>query len=132
MTIKEYLEYKQPISDATVDGTCLYKDIEVIKIKATPTSYTAIKIAHVGENLWSFGFEIQQYTDAPIICRDCTTHVITKGYIENLVYGMLQVILLHLKKIKRTKALEKSIYDAAQEAIQYYKHNAPSVGKITL
>lgn len=132
MTIKEYLEHKQPISDVTIENTCLYKDIVTIKIQATDTSYAAIKVAHVGENLWAFGYEIQQYSTAPIICRDCTTHVITKGYIENLIYGMLQVLLLHLKKIKHTKILESSILDAAQDAIEYYKYDVPSIGKITL
>lgn len=132
MTIKEYFGHEQPISDATIDDTCLYKDVTTIKIQATDTSYAAIKIAHIGENLWAFGYEIKQHSTAPVTCRDCTTHIITKGYIENLVYGMIQVLMLHLKKINHTKILESSILDAAQEAIKYYKHDAPSIGKITI
>ena len=132
MTIEKYFENEQPISDETIGDTCLYKNISTIKIQATNSNYAAIKIAHIGENLWAFGYEIQQYATAPIICRDCTTHIITKGYIENLIYGMIQVLLLHLKKINHTKMLEKAIYDAAEEAIKHYKHNVPPVGKITI
>lgn len=106
MTIKEYFEHEQPISDALVGETCFYKDIANIQIQATDVSYVAIKVAHIGENLWAFGYEIKQYATAPVICRDCTTHVTTKGYIENLMYGMLQVVLLRLKKSSILKYLK--------------------------
>lgn len=132
MTIKEYFEHEQPISDALVGETCFYKDIANIQIQATDVSYVAIKVAHIGENLWAFGYEIKQYATAPIICRDCTTHVTTKGYIENLMYGMLQVVLLRLKKIKHTQILENTILDAAQEVMSYYRHDTTPIGKITI
>lgn len=132
MTIKEYFEHKQPISDVTIDDTCLYKDIARIDIQATETGYAAIKVAHIGENLWAFGYEIKLNATAPVVCKDCTTHAVTKGYIENLIYGMSQVLLLHLYRMKCTKVFEKSILDAAQEAMGYYKHDAPSIGKITI
>lgn len=132
MTIKEYFEHEQPISDTTIDDTCLYKDIVTITIQPTNTSFATIEIAHIGENLWAFGYKIKPHSTAPIICKDCTTHAITKGHIENLIYGMIQVLLLHLKKINCIKSLESSTLDAAKEAIKYCKHDTPPIGKITL
>lgn len=131
MTIKEYFEQKQPISDTTIDGTCFYKDVATITIQPTSASYATIEIAHIGENLWAFGYKIKSNSTAPIICKDCTAHTITKGYIENLIYGMTQVLLLHLKGTDCTKSLKCSILEVAEEAMRYRKLNAPSIGKIT-
>lgn len=132
MTIKEYFEQKQPISNTTIGDTCFYKDVATITIQPTSASYATIEIAHIGENLWAFGYKIKPNSIAPIICKDCTTHATTRGHIENLVYGMIQVLLLHLKRTDCTKSLKCSILEAAEEAMGYCKRNAPSIGKITL
>lgn len=131
MTIKEYFEKEQPISDAVIEESSFYKDIATIELKVSDAQYGIIKIAHVGENLWAFGYEIKINATAPVICKDCTTHAITRGYIQNLIYGMIQVLLLHLQKVQHTQKLEQVIKNGLIEAAAYYKRDAKSIGKIT-
>lgn len=132
MTIKEYFRKKQPINDEIIGDTCRYKKVSTIKIQLDDNRYAAIKIAHVGENLWALGYAMKPYSTRPVICRDCTTHAITKGYIENLIYGMMRVLILHLEKRRDTKTLIDAIRDVVPEALEHYKFDAAPVGKITL
>lgn len=132
MTINEYFKKEQPISDATLDNTCLYRDVEIINIPTDGGCYAAIKIAHIGENLWSLGYEIKKWPTAAIICRDCTTHVLTKGYIENLIYGMIQVIIQRIGETTCVLGLKHALIEAAKDAAKYRMLDAPSVGKITI
>lgn len=132
MTINEYFKKEQPISDATLNGTRLYRDVEIINISTSGECFAAVKIAHVGENLWSLGYEIKKWPTAAVICKDCTTNILTKGYIENLVYGMICVILQHIGNTTCILDLKHALIEAAKEAAEYRKLDAPSVGKITI
>lgn len=132
MTVKEYFEHKQPINAKTIGDTAFYQDISVITFEMNENSYASIKIAHVGEDLWSLGYEIKPFESHPVLCKDCTTHSITMGNINNFVYGMTQVILHKLKKLKHSKALETVIYDGVEEALAYRRKNLKPIGKITI
>lgn len=132
MTLKEYFEKEQPISNATIEETCLYKDIATIEFKVDENKYGTIKIAHVDEDTWSLGYELKCNTKSPVICKDCTSHAITKGHINNLVYGMAKVLLLHLRQVQHSKTLEETIENGLDEAADYCDNNLSPVGKITI
>lgn len=132
MTLKEYFETKQPISDALIEETFLYKDIARIDFQVNENKYGTIKIAHVGESLWAFGYEIKRNAVAPVINKDCTANAITKGNINNLVYGIIQVLLLHLRKVPHAKSLEEVIEDGLDEAANYCDRKLARTEKITI
>ena len=132
MTIKEYFEREQPISAKTIGDTGLYQDIKTITFEVQENTYASIKIAHIGEDLWSFGYEIKRNAYWPIICKDCTTHSTVMGCISNLIFGMIQVLLYQLKGTAHTETLKAAIYDGAEEAMKYYKRGMRTTKKITI
>lgn len=132
MTIEQYFKSEQPISDKTIKDTCLYKDVKTIEFRVRDFQYAAIKIARIENDIWALGYEIQPCESMSIICKDCTTHALTKGHINSLIYGMTKVLLLHLPKTHCTKPLEEAINEGIKEAEKYYIKPSCPIGKITI
>lgn len=132
MTLEQYFNQEQPISDKTISDTCLYEDVVTIEFGEDNLAYGAIKIAHVGESLWALGYEIKPNATSKVICKDCTTNDITMGCINNLVYGMTTVLASHLRGSYTNNKLRKIISKGVKEASLYYDNNAKSMGKITI
>lgn len=132
MTLQEYFKQEQPISDRLIEDTALYADVATILFGDSDLGYGAIKIAHVGENLWALGYEIKACVNAKLIYKECTANDITKGCINNLVYGMTKVLSNHLKAKYNNLKLKKLLLKSTEEAAKYYVNNVKEIGKITI
>lgn len=132
MTIEQYFKKEQPINNATLKDTCLYKNVSVIDFTVTDEQYATIKIARIDKDIWALGYEIKPHESMPIISKDCTTHAVTKGCINNLVYGMTKVLLLHLKRVQCTMPLVQAIRNGMKEASEYCYKPIKPIGKITI
>lgn len=132
MTLQEYFKQEQPISNKLIEDTSLYADVATIKFGDNDLGYGAIKIAHVGESLWALGYEIKACANAKLIYKECTANDITKGCINNLVYGMTKVLSNHMKSKYNNLKLKKLILKSTEEAAKYYVNNVKEIGKITI
>ncbi len=132
MTLQEYFKKEQPISDKLIDETYLYKDIATIEFGNKSLEYAAIKIAHIGENLWSLGYTIKVNATAKIISKECTANDITKGCINNLIFGMTKMLASRIKSNYNNIKLKRLLTKSTNEAAAYYKNNIKPIGKITI
>lgn len=131
MTLSEYFSSVQPISDEVVNGV-FYRNVRTITFEAEKGRHAQIIVAHVGENLWSFGWEIQDGWRKPCHRRDCTTSNVSKGNIGRLIYGMTKVLLMQSKKIiGPSMKITMAIMNATKEAAKYC-HEAGPNEKITI
>lgn len=133
MTINEYFSHEQPINDEVVDEV-YYAKTKTIKFGGNSSRYAKIEIAHIGENLWAFGWEI---SDGSIkyLKRHCTIHSTTKGNINKLIYGMTKVLRRQLENTKyHSQFTEKLIDKAIGEASAYCQcdKSGADAGKITI
>lgn len=121
MTINEYFLQKQPINDDVVNEV-FYKDVQNITFACDSECYATIKIAHIGVNTWAFGWEIKDGARKPVVCRECTSNITTRGEIRKLVYGMTKVLQRQVMAMKYpTNILVNLVNDAVEEAGYYYK-----------
>lgn len=132
MTFEEYFKKPQPIDDSLIDDALFYKSIVNIEY-GTEAHYLIIKIAHIGDNLWSFGWEIKDGAARPIEARECTPNIITKGQIEHLIYGMTKVVFNHVNNEMHTDTIKQVAHEAISKALFFScEVEKENVGKITI
>lgn len=132
MTLIEYFAQEQPVSTEIINGI-YYKDIQEIVFGEDESRYAKIKVAHIGRNLWAFGWEIKDGEQKPVICRDCTPSVITKGKIDRLIYGMTKILQCRLKEVYHpTQLIMNLINEAIEEASAFCITDTPNNEKITI
>lgn len=131
MTIIEYFAQEQPVSTEIINEI-YYKDIQEITF-GDSERYATIKVAHIGKNLWAFGWEINDGAYKASAIRDCTPAIVTKGKIGNLIYGMTKVLQRRLREIESpTRAIKALIEEAIEEASCYYRPQKSNNEKITI
>ena len=131
MTITEYFAQEQPVSTEIINEI-YYKDVQEI-VFGDETRYIKIKVVHVGENLWSFGWEIKDGDYNPIACHECSPRAITTGEIHLLVYGMTKVIQKHLDDILfHTRLIAQLVNEAIAEASLHCVFKTSYDNKITI
>lgn len=138
MTIAEYFEYSEPqeINDDIMipEGDCnvqLYAHYRSIDFIAYENYYAKIFVAHPAQDIWALGFELKDGPNKPIIRRDCTSAIVTKGKIDKLLYGMSKVLRRNLPK--RCSSILKGCVDCAErETLKYYVSKGPYLEKITI
>lgn len=132
MTIQEYFAIEQPI-DTTIIEEPFYHVFREIVFRKDKDHYAIIKVAHIGEDLWAFGWEIKDGLTNPILGRDCTSNITTKGKIDQLLFGMTKVLLRHMKESYRPSQLMTNlIYQAGEEAVHYLTSEKSYNKKITI
>lgn len=132
MTLQEYFLQNQPINDELENET-YYKYTQSIIFDDNMGHYAQIKIAHIGDNLWAFGWQIADGESKRMAIRGCTPQVTTKGDIHKLIYGMTKVLQRQLNLIPcPTKKIRDLIDNAISEANAFYQPNNKIVQKITI
>lgn len=129
MTIEEYYNTKQPISDITLIDS--YEEQSVIIIgDLLKECYVMIAIAHPDEDYWAFGWEIRDGDKTAF--KECSPNNITKGAGNNLLYGVIKLLINKITKIKASAKLKAYLTEALQIANKHYTKDNNNTSKITI
>lgn len=129
MKIAEYFKEKQVINDE-IENSIFYKNYSTIDFVYDENHYVKILIAHPEELTWSLGWEIRGM-GKQMFRKDCTSNVLTKGYIERLIFGMLRMIQIKMPS-KASGIMKRLVFNAILEADRYYDKNIKFDGKIKI
>lgn len=134
MTIEEYFKKQQPVSTA-VDKNNEYKNIRELVFGDKETNfYASISIAHVGEDLWSFGYSIRNGSVEKTIYQPCSPVTTYKGNIRNLLCGVTKYMarLLGRTRWKHIVSIKEILNGAMSEAAKYKVKDNKDYGKICI
>lgn len=137
MTLEDYFINSKPqridasLVETGENGSLLYASYQSIDFEIDGTHYAKILIAHPAPDIWALGFEIKDGIAKAALRRDCTPHIVTKGKIDKLVYGMTKVLKRNLTTYS-SKAIRELVDNAEKEAYPYYVSRKPYNEKITI
>lgn len=129
MTIEEYYNTEQPIDDTELIDS--YEKQSVIIIgDLCEECYAIIAIAHPSEDCWAFGWELRDGNKMDL--KECSPNNITRGCGNNLLYGVIKLLISKTAKIKASVNLKTSLMDALQVANKHYVRGNNNTSKITI
>lgn len=98
MKLEQYLSNIPHINDSVNPETGEYSNTKQIEFGNSATPFwVTVKIAHVGNKEWAFGYEIHSGVHSPIVKLCCVGEVV-KGDIEHLLYGLAKAMMYQIDK----------------------------------
>lgn len=132
MTIDDYFFTEQPTDD-TVSAEGIYKNTVNIEFADGNGNKIIITVAHIGMNLWAFGWTIRSGGKKPLGSRICSPNVTTKGDISKLMYGMAKMLKQKITQLPVTNKELTELADAAiKSTYQWYDHHNDQKYTITI